>query len=149
MHHSIPAVFMATLIALACSATWGATTVKSSKSNSQDRITEVIFVTASTPLDTRALPTTVYTTPHSNDFFLTGFCTSPVPGGVQLTAGRGFVVAFIGGGASGAGLCYDFGSPGRIMPKGADLNCIAGWGMSRDSFCSITGIEQVSPPAAQ
>lgn len=125
------------LVTLLAPAAWSGTSVKSSKSNSSDRVVAK-NVTASTNLSGASETQTVYTTPAAGTFLLTQVCVGPVNGGMQINAsGLGGVVFVMGGS------CVSM--QGTIMPPSSTITCSTGASASEGSyFCTISGLQ--SPP---
>jgi hypothetical protein len=126
------------IILLLATNAWAATTVKSSKSNSQDR-RFVRNVTSTTGLSGPSNTQTVYTT-GSGTFILTEVCVSPiVTGGVRLDAVGFGSLAHVG--VLGDG-CRSFAN-GILLPPNSTITCSTLAGASPGSyFCTIAGLEE-------
>lgn len=142
MKTSLKMMVAACLItSLQVASSWAATTVKGSKSNSDNRLSSNL-VTASTPLSGPSNTRTVYQTPASGDFTLTQFCVSPLAsGGIRLNAGSLGTIAHLGVGGDS---CQTF-SPGIVLPPDTAVTCSTSSLASRGSyFCTIAGL--LAPP---
>ena len=125
------------LIALLAPPAWAATSVKSGKSNSSDRIIAKL-VTASTNVSAPSDTQTVYTTPATGDFILTQVCVGAANGGIQVSAASLGTVALVA-----PGTCERF--EGMIMPASSAITCSTGADAAEGTyFCTISGL--LSPP---
>lgn len=114
-----------------------ATTVKSGKSNSSDRLFAYLSTASTTltgPSDTRV----VYQTPPSGDFILTQICvSSAAAGGILVSAAGLGAVAHLGGVARS---CQSF-DPGFILPPDSAVTCSTFASASPGAyFCMISGL---------
>ena len=136
MKRLVLAVAVAGLPLMIVAMSWAATNLNSSRSNIYREFPGTRLVTASAALVRANETQIVYTTAPTGDFVLTQFCSSPVTGGVLLTAVR------LGGIAQTAGgnLCYNF-QPGFIMPQGTAIICATTALAEPGSyFCTIAGL---------
>ena len=126
----------AMMVSVLVTSSWAGTFVKSTKSNSSDRLVSKLVtasVTLSGPSDTK----NVYKTPGFGDFVLTQLCVSTAAaGGIQLNAAGLGAVAHLGGGSS----CQTF-SPGVIIAQNSQLTCSTFASATAGSyFCTIGGL---------
>lgn len=125
---------------LLVTSSWAATTVKGTKSNSDNRRRVISSVTSTTSLSGPSDTQTVYTTPATSNFILTGLCVTPtVSGGVRLdVAGFGGIAHL---GTLGDNGCYTF-SEGVLLPRDSAITCSTSAGASPGNyFCTISGLE--------
>ena len=111
--------------------------VKSSKSNSSDRLLSSL-VTASVALSGASDVQRVYKTPASGDFILTQVCVSAgVEGGIQLNAAGLGAIAQLSGQARS---CEIF-DPGFILPLSSAITCSTSEAAPPGNyFCMISGL---------
>jgi hypothetical protein len=129
----------AILIGLLPTAAFAATSVKSSKSNSSDRV-RGRFVTSTTNLSGPSETQTVYTTPAKGQFYLTQVCASPANGGIQLDVTAFGGIAKLGGDSM---WCVTFPSP-VVIPKNRNITCsTTSFAASERYFCTIFGVENL------
>jgi hypothetical protein len=132
---------VAALLSLLATGVWAATTVKGSKSNSDNRLSSSLL-SASVGLSGAGQTSTVYRTPASGDFTLTHVCVSPAAaGGILVSAdGLGPLVQL---GESES--CTTF-VPGVILPRNTDITCSsAADAPAGNYFCTISGLLGVPP----
>lgn len=122
---------------------WAATTVKGSKSNSDNKLKSNL-VSASVSLSAPGETRTVYRTPASGDFTLTHVCVSPTAaGGILLGADGLGEIAHPGGAES----CTSF-DPGVLVPPSSNITCSTSASATAGSyFCTISGLQ--APPSGR
>ena len=128
------------IASLLVTTSWAATSVKSGKSNSDNRTArQQVQVTSTTALSGPSDTQTVYTTPTTSDFILTGLCVSPiVTGGVRLDVVGFGSIAHVGTLDNG---CQTF-AQGVLLPRDSAITCSTLPGASPGNyFCTITGHE--------
>lgn len=133
------ALLVGAITSLLVTNSWAATTVKGSKSNSDNRQSGT-RVTSTTSLSGPSDTQTVYTTQPTGDFILTGLCVTPtVSGGIRLDAVGFGGIAHLG--TLGDNGCYTF-AQGVLLPHNSAITCSTLSGASPGNyFCTITGIE--------
>lgn len=117
-----------------------ATTVKGSKSNSDNKL-KAGLASATVTLSAASETKTVYRTPAAGDFLLTHICVSPAASGGMLLSADGLgAIAHLGGAES----CATF-TPGVLLPPNANLTCSTFASAAAGSyFCTISGL--LAPP---
>ncbi|MDX2168374.1 MAG: hypothetical protein SF182_14970 [Deltaproteobacteria bacterium] len=136
---------MALVVALAlgvlASSAWAATTVKGSKSNSDNRVRSSLL-SSSVGLSGGGQTSTVYRTPVAGDFTLTHVCVSPAaPGGILVSADGIGALIHLGELQS----CATF-APGLILPPNANLTCTsAASAPAGNYFCTVSGMQAPAP----
>jgi hypothetical protein len=127
---------ISSILALAVSGAWAASNLNSSKSNLNREYPNGRIVSATTTLSGPNDAQVAYTTSAKGDFILTQLCTSPVNGGVLLSAS-----GFGGIAHTGSELCYTF-TPGVSVPKDSQLVCsTTQHAEPGPHFCTISGVK--------
>ncbi|MDX2168375.1 MAG: hypothetical protein SF182_14975 [Deltaproteobacteria bacterium] len=115
-----------------------ATSVKSGKSNTSDRLALARVVTASIALSGPSDTKVVCQTPATGDFVLTQICVSPIAaGGILVSAAKLGPVAQLGGAVRS---CQSF-NPGFLLPPSAAISCSTfATATPGPYFCMIAGL---------
>ena len=134
-------VLATVLTSVLVTSSWAATTVRGSKSNSDNRLRSNLL-SASVQLSVPAETKTVYRTPASGDFTLTHVCVSPTAaGGILLSADGLGAIAHPGGSES----CASF-DPGVLVPPNSNVMCSTSSSAAAGTyFCMISGLQ--APPS--